>query len=47
MESGTSGSNAYLIVQDNGFINIYNQLASPEGGTGGALPALWSVAPGG
>jgi hypothetical protein len=42
-DSGTSStSGAYLILQDDGFINIYN-----PGATGGVLPALWSMAPGG
>jgi len=47
MESGTSSSSgAYLILQDDGYIDIYNPLAAPGGGTGGALPPLWSVTPG-
>jgi hypothetical protein len=47
-DSGTSSSSgAYLILQDDGFINIYNPLGNPGGGVGGALPALWSMAPGG
>jgi hypothetical protein len=47
-DSGTaSSSGAFLILQDDGFINIYNPLGNPAGGVGGALPALWSMAPGG
>jgi hypothetical protein len=47
-DSGTSSSSgAFLILQDDGFINIYNPLGNPAGGVGGALPALWSMAPGG
>jgi hypothetical protein len=49
MSSGTSSSaGAYLIVQDDGFIDIYNPLYNPfTGGTGGQIPPLWFSAPGG
>jgi hypothetical protein len=48
MQSETAGHNgAYLFIRDDGFINIYMPLGNPAGGTGGALPALWSMAPGG
>jgi hypothetical protein len=47
-DSGTSsGNGAYLILQDDGFIDIYDPLGNPGGGVGGALPALWAMAPGG
>lgn len=47
-ESGTSSSKgAYFILQDDGFLAVYNPAPTPEGGTGGALPALWTLAPGG
>jgi len=47
-DSGTSSSSgAYFILQDDGFLAIYNPLGNPAGGTGGALPAIWTLGPGG
>ncbi len=47
-DSGTSStSGAYLVLQDDGVLAIYNPLPGPGGGPGGALPALWSLFPGG
>jgi hypothetical protein len=47
-DSGTSSSsNAFFVLQDDGFLAIYNSGPTPEGGTGGALPPIWTLGPGG
>jgi len=47
-DSGTSSTaGAFFTLQNDGFLAIYNPLATPEGGVGGALPAIWTLAPGG
>ncbi len=48
-DSGTANNqDAFLILEDTGFISIYNRRVNPvTGDVGAGLPAIWTLAPGG